>query len=559
MSSAFASSRRFLPPRARCAVLRQIAVTGVCLTLAGTLRLAAQNPGDVDPAPFLSAAAGFNVYTQLIEYINGTPFLFAAGDQTGLQFENAGDGSLDSVTTATFTAPDFGAVNRIVYTAVPEVVTQATGTPPNILLGGQFGRSLSQFNKGQSAQNIVRISAQGVLDTTFNPGGKGANGFVTSVVPLSDGTIVAAGEFEAYNGQSHVRFVRLDNNGVPLPGNVFSSGLSFDATVLSVALQVGTGQGQTSQFVVAGQFSSVSGTTHQKLARINNDGSVDGSFNPSFDDRTTIVVAQPDGKILVGGDFSNVNGQPHKHVVRLNYDGSVDPTFGASVTGQPFGFIDPPAVYVIKLLDDGRMYLGGNFTTVNGVTHNYLARVNADGTLDPTFDAGRNLINAVQSITIQADGRLLVGETLSKKNGDGVLPPSLLRLYAEPPSVTLLAKARTIVESSKDEVTAFKLKRDNFSASGPLTVYFQLGGTATLNKDYKLPSNVSYDADTNLYFLTFPTGRGNAQIALKPKGRPTNKRAPGTTATVTLTVVADPTGISRYPAGGSATVNIVNR
>ena len=477
MSSASVS---FRPPLSRLfqAACRHLFLALACLSVAGASRLAAQTPGTQDTS-FVSAVIDGNIYAQALQYVNGAPLLFVGGDQ-----DNLDDLDANGLADPGFILPDFGNTIRIVYTAVPELIPHSTTDSSHYLLvGGLFGRSATQIKDNQPGQNLVRLSPLGALDTTFNPGGKGADGEVTAILPLPDGGSVVGGQFQNYNLQPHEYIVRLNSQGTVESNGVFNPTLSFDGTVLSLAAQQNPAStALLPQVLVAGLFSNVNGVSHAKLARINADGTVDGSFNPSFDDRTTVVVSQPDGKILVGGDFSHVNGTPAEHLVRLNFDGSIDPTFTASVTTQPAGLVDPPAVYVIQLLDNGSMYLGGNFAKVNGVKRNFLARVDANGVLDTAFDPGKTILNAVQSISIQTDGRLLVGENVSKSlDNSSTRPPSLIRVFAEPPVIALVASVPNAVTGTPTtrQDGAFTLTRSGsaFNA-GALTVYVRLNGSA---------------------------------------------------------------------------------
>ena len=82
---------------------------------------------------------------------------------------------------------------------------------------------------------------------------------------------------------------------------------------------------------------------------------------------------------LIGGDFTVVNNTPRVRLARLNADGTLDLTFNPS-TGAEDG-----AVRAVAVQPDGRVIAGGTFTRVNGVTRNHLARFNVDGSLDLTF------------------------------------------------------------------------------------------------------------------------------------------------------------------------------
>ena len=89
------------------------------------------------------------------------------------------------------------------------------------------------------------------------------------------------------------------------------------------------------------------------------------------------VVLQPDGKIVVGGSFSSVNGHPSGSVARLLPDGQVDPTFTAPSADGP--------VRSIALQADGKVLLGGDFITVGGQSRIGIARLLSNGALDPSF------------------------------------------------------------------------------------------------------------------------------------------------------------------------------
>ena len=94
---------------------------------------------------------------------------------------------------------------------------------------------------------------------------------------------------------------------------------------------------------------------------------------PNANDRVRSITVQPDGKILVGGDFLNIGGQKRSRIARLNADGTLDTSFNPNANGD---------VYSIALQVDGKIVVGGFFTTIGGQTRNHIARFNADGTLD---------------------------------------------------------------------------------------------------------------------------------------------------------------------------------
>jgi uncharacterized delta-60 repeat protein len=101
------------------------------------------------------------------------------------------------------------------------------------------------------------------------------------------------------------------------------------------------------------------------------------------DEEVEAIVVQPDGKILIGGYFRSVNNTPRSGIARLNTDGSVDSSFQNGMAGAAL-----PIVLALALQPDGKVIVGGDFTAFNGVPRYRIARLNADGSLDNTFQNG---------------------------------------------------------------------------------------------------------------------------------------------------------------------------
>lgn len=165
--------------------------------------------------------------------------------------------------------------------------------------------------------------------------------------------------------------------------------------------------------LIAGSFSllqDASFTTYTRngFARLNADGSVDATFGNGTGVNVKPVntmVLQPDGKVLIGGTFTTVHGATRNAVARLNTDGSLDTTFdpGTGATS---------AVRALAVQPDGKILVGGDFTTFAGVAREYLARLNPDGTLDTSF-VGPDFASTsgwhVYALAQQPDGKILVG------------------------------------------------------------------------------------------------------------------------------------------------------
>ncbi|MFP5445738.1 MAG: fibronectin type III domain-containing protein, partial [Betaproteobacteria bacterium] len=151
----------------------------------------------------------------------------------------------------------------------------------------------------------------------------------------------------------------------------------------------------------------VGGQMRNRIARLNADGTLDAGFNPDANNFVSSVAVQPDGKVLVGGSFTSMGGQMRNRIARLNADGTLDEGFNPDV---PNGL-----VFSVAVQPDGKVLVGGSFTNVGGQTRNRIARLNADGTLDADFNPDAN--SDVSSLAVQPDGKVLVGGSFTSMGG----------------------------------------------------------------------------------------------------------------------------------------------
>ncbi|HYY97436.1 MAG TPA: DUF4214 domain-containing protein, partial [Pyrinomonadaceae bacterium] len=139
------------------------------------------------------------------------------------------------------------------------------------------------------------------------------------------------------------------------------------------------------------------------------------------------VALQSDGKVLVGGDFASFNGAARNRIVRLNADGSVDTSFDPGAGADS-------AVAEIVVQPDGKILVGGAFTHFGGAARNYFARLNADGSLDTSFDIGSGPNGFVSEVALEPDGDVLVGGFFSQF--DGVAANRIARVRGDHTCVT---------------------------------------------------------------------------------------------------------------------------
>ena len=257
-----------------------------------------------------------------------------------------------------------------------------------------------------AATNFSRLNSNGNLDSSFTPN---VSDIVNALVVQTNGGVIIGGFFTNVNGQAHAGLARFGSNGAL--DQTFNPALSgaFGAAY-ALSLQ------NDGKILIGGSFTNINGSSRTNIARLNPDGTLDQSFQPAVVSGGQLspavfyaVTIDAQGRVLVGGDFTAVNGQVRTNLARFNNDGSLDPNFYPAA-GTDF------AVTCLALEPYGKVLVGGYFNKVNGVINNYIAPLNDDGTLDPTFNTGSGASDVVYSIVLQPDGKILCGGAFTDIN-----------------------------------------------------------------------------------------------------------------------------------------------
>ncbi|MDX2188374.1 MAG: T9SS type A sorting domain-containing protein [Bacteroidota bacterium] len=298
------------------------------------------------------------------------------------------DGSLDGTFNPGLGAS--GSVPSVVYV----VVMQSDG---KILIGGNF----TNYN-GRPRKCIARLNADGSLDSTFKVG-SGTNDVVYTLALQSDGKVLMGGKFTTYNGTTCNRIVRLMGDGTL--DTLFKSGNGANGDVHAIVLQ------PDGKVYIGGNFTIYFNSNRNRIARLNTDGSLDTLFKSSngTNGKIRAIAIQQDGKVLIGGDFNNYNSSDRNHIARLNTDGSLDATFIPGTAANNL-------ILTLSLQTDGKVLIGGVFTSYNGSDMNRIARLKSNGSLDSIFNPGIGADNYVDALAIQADGKILIGGSFSNYN-----------------------------------------------------------------------------------------------------------------------------------------------
>jgi uncharacterized delta-60 repeat protein len=298
----------------------------------------------------------------------------------------------DFTLDGTFTCPDF-------YTGsgnfVRSVAAQSNG---KLIIVGHFSNI-----DGTSYGRIARLNTDGSLDTTFNDGQDGFDNSALVVRVLSDDSILVGGTFNQYNGTSVYRLVKLDANGslnttfannlttangqvheilVDSDGKIYIGGefpnniarvngdgttddsfsASFNGRVSSIK------KDSNGKLLVGGWFNELNESPcSPKVVRLNSDGSLDNSFataGAGLNENVQAVAVQSDNKVVVGGWFDELDGERCGHIVRFNADGTKDATFNVGVgIGDSTNDWEGSRVQHILLTSGGDVLCVGNFNS----------------------------------------------------------------------------------------------------------------------------------------------------------------------------------------------------
>jgi uncharacterized delta-60 repeat protein len=294
-----------------------------------------------------------------------------------------------------------------------------------------------------------------------------------SLVPLALGSALAAA---AQSGSIDAAFA----------ANIQSGG-GANSAVFCVATDA------AGNAFVGGAFTQFAGSPANRIAKVFADGTLDATFTAAVGlvgSDVKAIAVQTDGKILVAGNFSSVGSTPRNHLARLNADGTLDASF-APVLNLP--------VFALAVQTDGSILAGGQFFFNPGFTRRGVVRLLANGTLDTSFNPGTGANNTVQSLTIDASGRILVTGLFTAFNGSSAGHVVLLEPNGDP--VTSFAP----VSGADDAIYA--------SAALPGNKYL-LGGAFDQFNAAARPALVCVDEDGSVDAGFSATGFASSDLVL---------------------------------------------
>lgn len=298
---------------------------------------------------------------------------------------------------------------------------------------------------------IPKIKAYFVPTSTY-----GFYGSVNKAYTDSSNDLICVGSFTLFNQIAVNKWAYIANNGETL---YTSSGWGNgpDGSIFAHARN-------TSYLLFGGTFSNYKGTSSNCLFLTTETLNLYKTYDLQWSGGLCIVydvIVLPDNTFLVGGNYRTFNGNNIKYLCKLTSTGDIDSSFSTNIIASPVrqilyfnnkiwvccdngvyklntnGTIDSSFsqgagfnswTSCIYIQSDGKIIIGGNFTTYRGVSANNLVRLNSDGTRDTTFNIGTGFDYYIMSINIIGD-KIYVGGGFSSFNGFNI--KGLIRLNTD--------------------------------------------------------------------------------------------------------------------------------
>jgi uncharacterized delta-60 repeat protein len=281
------------------------------------------------------------------------------------------------------------------FTEISSIGIQAD---QKIIVGGIFN-----YYDSTVTNHIVRLNHDGSMDSSFNIG-SGFNDGVYRIVIQSNGNIIVGGRFTSYNGITCNHLASLLPNG-----NIdtsFHTAVGATGDVEAIAVQ------KDGKVVIGGDFDYYGGRWSIRIARVNTDGSADTTFFalPGANKIVTDIAINDDSTIFIVGNFDNYEFQTHNHIAKLNDNGHVDATFNSGNGANA-------VIWDIELLKNRNILLGGGFSNYNGMLYNGIVQIDNNGALDTLFKSKPGTNNqSVNAIATQPDGKIIIAGQFTSYN-----------------------------------------------------------------------------------------------------------------------------------------------
>jgi uncharacterized delta-60 repeat protein len=281
---------------------------------------------------------------------------------------------------------------------------------------------------GSQVNALIKLNPDGTIDTTFDYTGSVVSGFGYSrfnittnsprtagvaAIALTGSSVAAVGRFNTYKEPHIGGIVRLDSSGSMYQNTTLNVSGGFQYAAYSAAwyvAQVNAIRKVGDKFLIAGGFTQYNSTSSvNRIIMLNSNFTIDTTFKSGTGFNSSInqlLYNESTGKILVGGNFTTYSGSSVNRIAQLNTNGTLDISFASGLSGfngEVSNFATEP---------NGKIVVGGSFTTYNGITQNRIIRLNSNGGVDADFKTGTGVTTggaSVYAVAVQSDGKIVFG------------------------------------------------------------------------------------------------------------------------------------------------------
>jgi len=389
------------------------------------------------------AQADFNPNrTKILPGFNGAVIAISEPDSNGVRYVGGSFTAFDAVDSGGSALVDStkGVVNR----SFPKVTGEVNAVAPDGS-GGYYIGGLFTAVDGTTRNNAAHILSDGSLDTSWDPN----MNYTVNEVAVSDSVVYLGGQFTTVGGiarnyaaavgtdgtlqswdpnmSNSVWALAVSGSNVYLGGSFRTVGgttRNYAAAVSTSATGNGSGGSCLSAYANAclqtwdpnmnntvsalevsdsnvylgGYFTTVGGTTRNRAAAVDTDGTLQ-SWNPNMNNSVT-ALAVSGSNVYLGGTFTTVGGTTRNRAAAVSTSATGNGSNGSCLSAYANACLqtwDPNMNNTVSALavSDSNVYLGGQFTMVGGTTRNRAAAVGTDGTVQSWNPNMNNNVNAI--------------------------------------------------------------------------------------------------------------------------------------------------------------------
>jgi len=281
---------------------------------------------------------------------------------------------------------------------------------------------------GATTNRLKLLNSDGTLDVSFNSGGSGPNGSVYAIDVLSNGKIIIAGEFTQYNLTSNINRLVILNTDGSIGQTVPTSGTN--GSIYNIKCYDDNNIYGTESVLIPGNFTDFSGSSVKYIAKLNilpngNFTLVNSYYNWTSYLGTNSTIFAMDvfyndlddvNEIIIGGSFTSFEFFGTNSPITANYIAKFRSDNGEFIQAFNTTLGANNTVRSLSVQTDGKVIIGGSFTQYNNIDKIRLARLKLDGSLDTAFFFNTGANNNIEAIAIQSDGKIIIGGSFTNFN-----------------------------------------------------------------------------------------------------------------------------------------------